>query len=741
MGILAIPLMYRWLVDFFDGNPDRHWLGLIAAAGLTFSFWHTAMSRIGYRTAFLPPFVILTAYLFWRGCQKRSLLYFAGAGVSLGLSQYTYLSARLLPLVYGLFALGWTILTRIHSPRSPVPSGFSPLQRRVFWPGLLVTAIASIIIFLPLGLFFLKTPVAFSTRSSEVYIINSFTQWADLAEHLLDSFRVFIDGSDPNWRHNLAGRPGFDLLNLVGFWVGLALTASRFRQPGHLFLLVSLFVLWLPAPLSWPATDSLRLSGLLPTFYALMAVGLMALARWATRRLSWKPAIRLAPITAFALVFIVSGGSTAYDYFVRWANEPLVYNRHDGPLVDLINHLVTESRAADVLLPFHTYVHPTARFLLHDEFREVDMPPTFTPGRPAILVTMPDTTSSAYVWLTRDELGQGIAYSIPQPFTGLDALETAGATVPFPHPYTAEAVAQLTPLESVRSLVSSPADWQLHNPADYYWGQEIRLVGYQVRPDWLQAGQPLTLDLYWQGLNDQTLGYKTFIHLVDARGDPVTQGDGRFLNEEYRWRAGGGIPDQYVLWIGPEVPPGPHLIRVGLFNPYTGKRIPIYGPGGEPLGDQMSLGLFYVTKGDTDPRLPQTHLQARLGDQVELLGYSLLPSQTEASILRVQLYWRADGRLDNDYTTFVQLLNTQNQLVTSWDSQPLAGQYPTSRWQPGEIVVDEVELPLQDKLLPDNYRLVAGMYDLATGWRLSATGADGQMLQDDMIPLVQMRQP
>jgi hypothetical protein len=354
---------------------------------------------------------------------------------------------------------------------------------------------------------------------------------------------------------------------------------------------------------------------------------------------------------------------------------------------------------------------------------------------------MPDTTSSAYVWLTRDELGQGIAYSIPQPFTGLDALETAGATVPFPHPYTAEAVAQLTPLESVRSLVSSPADWQLHNPADYYWGQEIRLVGYQVRPDWLQAGQPLTLDLYWQGLNDQTLGYKTFIHLVDARGDPVTQGDGRFLNEEYRWRAGGGIPDQYVLWIGPEVPPGPHLIRVGLFNPYTGKRIPIYGPGGEPLGDQMSLGLFYVTKGDTDPRLPQTHLQARLGDQVELLGYSLLPSQTEASILRVQLYWRADGRLDNDYTTFVQLLNTQNQLVTSWDSQPLAGQYPTSRWQPGEIVVDEVELPLQDKLLPDNYRLVAGMYDLATGWRLSATGADGQMLQDDMIPLVQMRQP
>jgi hypothetical protein len=90
-----------------------------------------------------------------------------------------------------------------------------------------------------------------------------------------------------------------------------------------------------------------------------------------------------------------------------------------------------------------------------------------------------------------------------------------------------------------------------------------------------------------------------------------------------------------------------------------------------------------------------------------------------------------------DYTIFVQLLNAQDQLITSWDAQPLSGQYPTSRWQTGEIVVDEFALPLPEELPSGQYRLVAGMYDLATGQRLPATGDDGQRLPGDMIVLLQ----
>src|SRR5574341_694327 len=71
VGIVTLPLMYRWLVTLFFPDPNRSWLALIATTGYAFSFWQVMMSRTGYRVTVFPPFVILTAYLFWRGWQRR----------------------------------------------------------------------------------------------------------------------------------------------------------------------------------------------------------------------------------------------------------------------------------------------------------------------------------------------------------------------------------------------------------------------------------------------------------------------------------------------------------------------------------------------------------------------------------------------------------------------------------------------------------------------------------------------
>jgi hypothetical protein len=135
-------------------------------------------------------------------------------------------------------------------------------------------------------------------------------------------------------------------------------------------------------------------------------------------------------------------------------------------------------------------------------------------------------------------------------------------------------------------------------------------------------------------------------------------------------------------------------------------------------------------------------MQVSLGKQINLLGYSMLSTIGEAPALSVRLHWQATDPIDpidGDYTVFVQLLDEGNQLVTSRDSQPLAGQYPTSRWQPGEVVVDEFSLTLPEDLSPGRYRLVTGMYDLATGQRLPATDAAGQPLPDDMVVLLEMQ--
>jgi hypothetical protein len=116
-----------------------------------------------------------------------------------------------------------------------------------------------------------------------------------------------------------------------------------------------------------------------------------------------------------------------------------------------------------------------------------------------------------------------------------------------------------------------------------------------------------------------------------------------------------------------------------------------------------------------------------LGSQITLLGYDLKrPAQNcQLSIVNCQLsivlYWRADTIPTTDYTTFVHLRNEANEKVAQKDGPPAAGRYPTSLWDMGEIIVDEIALPLAE-LPSGRYTPVVGLYNLATGDRLTVPG-------------------
>jgi hypothetical protein len=86
--------------------------------------------------------------------------------------------------------------------------------------------------------------------------------------------------------------------------------------------------------------------------------------------------------------------------------------------------------------------------------------------------------------------------------------------------------------------------------------------------------------------------------------------------------------------------------------------------------------------------------------------------------VELYLFWQVMAPLSTDYTLFVHLRNNTGEIVVQVDVQPLHGQYPTSRWRVGELVVDEVTLPLPDHLPPDVYRLLVGLYRWDTLERL-----------------------
>ena len=227
ISLAVVPLMYRWVSAMFLKETDRHYLGLIAGAGLAFSFWHIILSRSGFRASLLLLLYVLMAYLFWQGWHKRSIRHIAGAGVAMGLSQYTYWLAALLPLQFGLFALIWTIVN-IRGDKTCIDApGYKQLWR---WVG--VMAVTSFIVFIPLALTYLNTPqvLQYVRQSSVVDRIANDSQ-ATWANHLLIALRVYVDGPVALWQGNFWRTLSFDWLVWIGFWVGLIVSGKRWRQP------------------------------------------------------------------------------------------------------------------------------------------------------------------------------------------------------------------------------------------------------------------------------------------------------------------------------------------------------------------------------------------------------------------------------------------------------------------------------------------------------------------------------
>ncbi len=730
VGTLTVPVVYVLARRLARRADWPGWLPSVAAFGLATSFWHLGLSRGGYRGILLPLAAALTFYAFWRGWRERSLKFMLLAGLALGLSQYTYLAARVFPVIFAVFALLWTVLNRRQLPA---------IKR--LWLTVAVMAGVSALVFAPLGLIFWDDPALFSARTGDVLFAPKSA--AELVTHLSSAVRLFIDAGDPNWRHHLPGRPMLGWLGWLGFWPGLILCLRRERRPACLFLVVTLLTLYVPALLSTPPVHALRLSALLPVYYIIFALGLLELARGLTRWLH-RPA-RLAA-AAVAIILLLETGLTVYDYFGRWANAEETYVEYNGPLVDFVEAVIARAAESPVIIPFHLYVHPTTRYLLHDHFTEQSPPPDLS--GPAQLVDLPDNfrmlnvanipPMPSYVWLAQTSNGGAAYVSRPpradeqawfenfkaglSPETYLDRFGRDLARW-----YTLTDPAPLLPLFTAAAPLRT---------VNLTWPGQAQLVGYDVSPVLARPNQPLAINLYWRSLTEKTFDSRLFLQLIDAAGNPVNQWEGEAFREDmYRWRPDGLLPTQHTLWLGSDIPPGPYLVRLGFFDDATGERLPLQtgiSPGThQSTVDQIQLGLFYVTTDDTDPRQPATPLSTNFGDAIHLTGVTLPEIHHSSLVIRhssltVTFHWQALRPTDRPYTVFLQLLNGQGEVVSGWDSQPFDGLYPTNLWSPGELITDAFALPLPEGgLPPGDYRLITGFYDVDTGARLPvAAGGD-----------------
>lgn len=117
---------------------------------------------------------------------------------------------------------------------------------------------------------------------------------------------------------------------------------------------------------------------------------------------------------------------------------------------------------------------------------------------------------------------------------------------------------------------------------------------------------------------------------------------------------------------------------------------------------------------------PKNLVSAVFGQQIELWGFdgngsSFAPGDS----IDLTLTWRVISKPQGDYTIFVHVRDAENNNITQQDFRPFDGTFPTLAWDVGETLQLPVTLALPDSLPAGEYRIVIGLYELATMKRLS----------------------
>jgi hypothetical protein len=124
-------------------------------------------------------------------------------------------------------------------------------------------------------------------------------------------------------------------------------------------------------------------------------------------------------------------------------------------------------------------------------------------------------------------------------------------------------------------------------------------------------------------------------------------------------------------------------------------------------------------------------LHINLGDQIWLEGYDIsYPKPLRASdTIRLTLYWRAQQPITANYKVFNQSYFGDSDMVAQKDGYPVCDTRETWRWDPGELVTDVYDIPVNENAPDGLYPLYTGMYIEETFERLPVFDEDGNQVE------------
>lgn len=586
-GLLANVLALPAQAVFVRGLPlPRPGVtALLSAALLAIGFWPLVQSHQSLRAGFLPVWVALLLWAWWRTIDDRQpttkdkgqddqgrrteatkdqgprtnrsslvgpwslvlrqpFTWSMLTGLILAAALYTYLSARFLPIPLVVSA-AWVAWRRRR---------LTPLA------GLAVTLTLAGVLVLPQALVFRDNPDLLLRRAGQVSLLDPANHKGDLVGALGRSGRDLLLAANVrgsrDWTENLPGRPIFDPLLGVAFLAGLGLLAwdllgrrGPSPQDAAVLLVVTLAVSLVPAWLSENAPSYIRLTGTWPILYLLPAWALERGGTWLNAH-----AGRHIGTAAVALALLVSAAWSLRDFYVTYPATLAAAGTYTGAYVERGEEL------AAIATEGPTYVTPVLWGQSVTRFLNARRQPTAYDPRAGLV--LPAQGDARYI------------------FEAVEAKDADQFATRWPAAIRQDIRNSHGDLSLVAFRLPRAAFPTLSVLDAPRFGGQIRLAGHALAGPSLARGDKLRLTLAWQTDTPIEADLNQFVHVVDATGRTIGQYDGAPLGGSYptsRWQPGETIVQPIELTIAQDAPIGPATLRVGWYDWRTGARLPLDG--------------------------------------------------------------------------------------------------------------------------------------------------------------------
>ncbi len=550
-GIVLVAVHFALMRRVFNVK-----LALLSTVILAVLFWPVFYSRLGLRAILLPLVSGISLVCWWKAwdlgnagavvedslkpsrISQTSIFWFGLAGVFAGLTLYTYMAARAVPIFYGMFVL---YLALFH---------WSVVKRQ--WRGMLLFGLLLVVVAAPLGIYLQANPGA-EFRVTEIDAPLRALAAGNLRPVLENSLKIlgmFGFTGDPLWRQNVAGSPVFGPLLAILFYLGLAFALWRARDERYAFLLLWLGAAAIPSIVTVDAPSSIRMINGLLVVTVFPALVMHIIPSFSTAR------PQLSTVAAYLLALLVITTHiwwTAVDVFHTWPQND------------------------EVRFVWQSALTETAAFLE----RSADSGPVAVGG------WSPDTLDRATMFLSMQRRDLDMRYfgsdSTTRPISTLIAPQHGAEnktriTRPAIREFAPDLEAQLaawgaapqTMGDFVLYELSGPIEVDPQYPMEAIFEDQLQFLGSSV----VDGAENCTLQecrlmTYWRVIGATNESRRFFLHAVDEVGALVAQDDGLDAPATY-WQAGDILVQAHYLKLETAVP---IQLRLGVYEPQSGRRL------------------------------------------------------------------------------------------------------------------------------------------------------------------------